>query len=104
VKIDAVDGANGAEGPMHVVQVDGGCGSLLIGHAGSLWRFVYIRLEPMASRDSCSSDRGFDAILGNIGNSGNRSPPNSRAARYFLEMGLDVACFAYLCAAASEPT
>jgi hypothetical protein len=45
VKVDAVDGVHCAEAPVHVLQVDGGCGSLRSGHAASLRRFDDIRLD-----------------------------------------------------------
>ena len=32
VEVDAVDRPHGAEAAMHVMQLDGGCGSLLTGH------------------------------------------------------------------------
>ena len=45
VEVDAIDRPHGAKAAVHVVQLDGGCGSLLTGHAKSLRRVLERGLE-----------------------------------------------------------
>ena len=51
VKVDAVDRPHGAEAAVHVVQLDGGCGSLLAGHAKSLRRLLETLFERLGQPD-----------------------------------------------------
>ena len=58
VKVDAVDRPHGAKAAVHVVQLDGGCGSLLTGHAKSLRRPVETLFERLGRPDVRSREQG----------------------------------------------